>query len=61
MVERSRLLSGAIKTGESALRSALRDMQSRRCDISSALLYREKEIRSDDVIQARRQICELDG
>jgi hypothetical protein len=33
MVELSRLLSRAIKTGESALRSALRDMQSRRGEI----------------------------
>jgi hypothetical protein len=60
MTERSRLLGRAIKIGESALRAAARDMQSRRCGISSALRYCEKESRSDDVIQARQQICELD-
>lgn len=60
MAERSRLLSRAIKIGESALRAAVRDMQSRRCDISSALRYCEKKARSDDVMQARQHICELD-
>jgi hypothetical protein len=60
MVERSRLLSRAIKTGEGALRSALRDMQTRRGNISSALRYCEKEIHSDNVFQTRQQICELD-
>jgi hypothetical protein len=60
MVGRSRLLSRAIKSGESALRSALREMQARRGEISNALRYCDKETCSDDVIQARLQICELD-
>jgi hypothetical protein len=60
MAERSRLLSRAIKSGEIALRSAVRDMQSRRSEMSRALRYCDKETCSDDVIQARLQICELD-
>jgi hypothetical protein len=60
MAERSRLLSRAIKTGESALRFTVRDMLLQRDRISSALRYCERETRSDDAIQARQEICELD-
>jgi hypothetical protein len=60
MVERTRLLSRAIKIGESALRSAILDMRTRRCEISSALRRCEEEIHSDAVIQARQEISELD-
>jgi hypothetical protein len=60
MLERTRLLSRAIKMGESALRSAILDMRFRRCGISSALRHCEKEIHSDAVIQARQEISELD-
>jgi hypothetical protein len=59
MVERSRLLSRAIKSGQIALCSAVRDMQSRRSEMSRALRYCDKETCSDDVIQARLQICDL--
>jgi hypothetical protein len=60
MVERTRLLTRAIGIAEIKVRSAVRDMQSRRSDISSALRHCGKENRPDDAIKARQQICELD-
>jgi hypothetical protein len=60
MVERTRLLSRAISIGEDAMRHVLRDLQSRREQVQNALRYRGKELRSDQAVEARREICEMD-
>jgi hypothetical protein len=60
MVERTRLLSRAINGGERAMREVLRDLQARRAQTQNALRYRGKELRPDEAIEVRQQICEFD-